>query len=646
MITELDNEYFTNMKNLSSIKYNKKIIDKMRNKKTSNEKLKKIFSDSNLNPISKSKEINNKKLRIKSQSSLREKIIYSDKKDMNNTTSMISKKLIVKNIIKNFYKKGFNKDDASSSLSTLIKTNTSFFNTSHFNFNTEKKKLTMNNFKTSIKNNRNKDNFEQQNFFTISFNKCINEYLQKNYLNKNFSSTKKFLEAIRIIRKEKIINKKINKDVIETKENETVEINNYEQLEFFIKNNQKYFLIYFEGLKFYIRELLNIKRREKDYLAELKFEIENLKRIITKKNMSIKTVKEKLNNLKEIKNFLIQVKFGKSLEQLSNEIKKEYGFLTPEKKERDKRKTEIIQKNVMSAEPLKRKVFSLNSKNKDNKRPSIKEKRLQIINKPLFENTEQFMSCFNFKTEKIKENLTLYWKNLSLTNKFREDYKNICFDNESYNKLYIPEEEKLLKALKYNKKRNKILNENLNNLIEINTTKQNYLINIAMKLKKILLNIESQLDIRKCIKEKNLEKFLRYQSDIFKNKQETLKYTKYMIKLIELVALGLIINRNKIKNNEKMKDMYKKVYAKIEQENIFNRYQHQLSLQAKKKEEINKKFFNKITKIQVLSSLKNGKKCVKEQIPDKILLKRKLEIKKAKQFLNKYEKERGLFSFS
>ena len=167
-----------------------------------------------------------------------------------------------------------------------------------------------------------------------------------------------------------------------------------------------------------------------------------------------------------------------------------------------------------------------------------------------------------------------------------------------------------------------------------------------MKLKKILLNIESQLDIRKCIKEKNLEKFLRYQSDIFKNKQETLKYTKYMIKLIELVALGLIINRNKIKNNEKMKDMYKKVYAKIEQENIFNRYQHQLSLQAKKKEEINKKFFNKITKIQVLSSLKNGKKCFKEQIPDKILLKRKLEIKKAKQFLNKYEKERGLFSFS
>ena len=141
MITELDNEYFTNMKNLSSIKYNKKIIDKMRNKKTSNEKLKKIFSDSNLNPISKSKEINNKKLRIKSQSSLREKIIYSDKKDMNNTTSMISKKLIVKNIIKNFYKKGFNKDDASSSLSTLIKTNTSFFNTSHFNFNTEKKKI-------------------------------------------------------------------------------------------------------------------------------------------------------------------------------------------------------------------------------------------------------------------------------------------------------------------------------------------------------------------------------------------------------------------------------------------------------------------------------------------------------------------------
>ena len=652
MITEIDNKFFMNMKNLSYAKYNNKIVDKMRNKKVSDEELfKKISSDSMINPKSKSKEIINKKLVVKPKSSLREKIIYSDRKEMNNTTSMFSKRLIIKDIVKNFYNKGANKDDTSTSLSTLIKTNTSFFNTSNFNFNTDRKKLTMINVKTIIKNNRKKENFKQQNSFTISFNKYINEYIQRNFLHKNNFSINKFLEAIRIMRKEKIINEEINKKLLDMKENETEEINKYEQFEFFIKNHQKYFLIYFEGLKQYLRELLNIKRKEQDYLAQLKFEKEDLKRIIIKKTMSIKTIKEKLVNMKELKKFLLQVKFGKSLEQLPKEIKEEYDFVTPEQKEKERRKkrrrtTGSIQKNIMMVDPFKRKIFSPGSKKKENNRHSIKEKRIQIINNPIFDNTEQFVSCYNFKTERIKQNLTLYWKNFSLTNEYKKDYRKICSDNERYKKLYLFEEEKLLRTLNFNKKRNIILQDNLKNLIETNKNKQKYLKNIAMKLKKILLNIESKIDKRKCIKEKNLEKFLKYQSEIFKNKEDTFINSNYMLKLIELIALKIVISGNKIKNDEKTKDFYKEAYAEIDQEKIKNRYKYQLSLDIKKEEEKNRNLFNKIAQKQILSTLKNGKKCYKERIPDKILLKRKLEIRKAKKLLNIYEKEEGLFSYS
>ena len=54
--------------------------------------------------------------------------------------------------------------------------------------------------------------------------------------------------------------------------------------------------------------------------------------------MSIKTIKEKLYNMKELKKFLLQVKFGKSLEKLPKEIKEEYDFVTPEQKEKERRK--------------------------------------------------------------------------------------------------------------------------------------------------------------------------------------------------------------------------------------------------------------------------------------------------------------------
>ena len=51
---------------------------------------------------------------------------------------------------------------------------------------------------------------------------------------------------------------------------------------------------------------------------------------------------------------MIQVRYGKSLEQLPNEIKKEYGFYTEQPKEKERRFSKIFPKNIMSSDAFKK----------------------------------------------------------------------------------------------------------------------------------------------------------------------------------------------------------------------------------------------------------------------------------------------------
>ena len=649
VITEIDNKILQNMKTLSFVKYRKKVFDKMRNHKDPNAHFKKIFSASIINP--KLKEIN-KKIRLKSKQSLRGKILSSDKKAMNNTSSMFSKKLILKNAVRSFYNKGLHKDDASTSLSTLIKTNTSFFTTSNFNFNSDRKKLSVSNITNpNINNNRNKINIDNPYFFTVSFDKYINDYLHDNKYFKNDSSCLNFLEEIRMMRKAKFINYKVTKEIIDLKDIQAEEINNYHRLEFEIENHHKFFSIYFKCLAHYLQELTNIKRREKDHLQELQYEKDNLKRIIMKQSITINNLKDKIVNLKELKKFLIQVKYGKSIEQLPDEIKNEYEFYQEQPKENEKEKerrfSKIFPKNILTSDTFKKKFFSMYSKKKPIvKKTSIKSKNKQINNKPIFEDPEEFMSCFNLKIERIKENLALYWKNKNSFNETKFKFEKILNENEEYMKNFLPEEERLLNIFDYQKKRNGILVEKLKYIKEMNRTEENSLKNIVLKLKKILLNIESQLDINAFITEKNLELFLLSQSDVFENIDETIKITKHILKIIEMVAEVLIINRNKFKNNKKLKEFYRKVNVEIERDNNYNRYKLQVSLALKKKEEKNKNVLHKIIKVRLGSVFKNRKRCYEEQIPEKILLKRKLSSKRGKKYLNRYEEENDLFTYT
>ena len=84
----------------------------------------------------------------------------------------------------------------------------------------------------------------------------------------------------------------------------------------------------------------------------------------------------------------------------------------------------------------------------------------------------------------------------------------------------------------------------------------------------------------------------------------------------------------------------------IERNNTYNRYKLKVSLALKKKEEKNKNVLHKIIKVRLGSVFQNRKRCYEERIPEKILLKRKLSSKREKEYLNKYEEEKDLFTYT
>ena len=165
-------------------------------------------------------------------------------------------------------------------------------------------------------------------------------------------------------------------------------------------------------------------------------------------------------------------------------------------------------------------------------------------------------------------------------------------------------------------------------------------------MQKILLNIESQLEIKELIYEKNLESFLLSQRDIFSNINGTSKLSTYILKIIEMVTEVLLINKNKIKKNKKLKDFYSKFNFEIERNNNYNRHKLQVSFGLKKTKEKNKKVLDRIYKIRLASVFNNRRRCLEEHIPEIILLKRKLESKKEAKYFIKYEEEKNLFTFT
>ena len=74
-----------------------------------------------------------------------------------------------------------------------------------------------------------------------------------------------------------------------------------------------------------------------------------------------------------------------------------------------------------------------------------------------------------------------------------------------------------------------------------------------------------------------------------------------------MISEVLIRNKNNFKNNERLKEYYRKVNFEIERSNNYDRYKMQLSFAAEKNEGKIKNILKRLTKVRIGSVLQNKK---------------------------------------
>ena len=501
LLSEIDSNISQNIKTLSFVKHKKKLLNKMRAKSTLSTLKKKFYSAS----LIKNTKDNNKKLISKSNSLIDNQLSSREPKIMNCTLPF-------------FYKKNYSSKisqiqrEESTSLSNLMKPNTTLFpsnNTTSFNFynNTDNKNKDLNN-ENIADNNKNNISFLNNNFnehknndfsFNLSFDGNTMIFLNKNI--NYFSSEKKinysskiFLEKTRIIRKAKIINDHCQNKARAINEMKEEEINNIQKIEFNHRKNKKLFYLYFKILNSYLNKLFDIKENENDKLSNLKLKKNNITRQIDKIKNSIISIKDKLNNLKEMKKFLLEVKFKKFLPEISPEIRKKYGFYEEKpKKPRTiaKKRLSFLQKMdlVRRKNNLPKKTLKI----KANFNPKVYSHNSDNI--PIFDEPEEFMYSINYLEDKLNENIIKYKTSRESVIDYKKNFDIINKDLDKDKNNFYQKENRLLNNLFFQKKRNNILSHKLDSLHASAINEKNNLIKIVLKLKEILLIINSKIKI-------------------------------------------------------------------------------------------------------------------------------------------------------
>ena len=275
-LTEINQKIIQNVKSISYVKYRKKVFNRIHSVKESPDNLKhKFFSVSFKNLKVKDKK---NKLILKT---VKHNIITPLIERNNHTTLIYSNRFKTKKSIHGFFNK--QRDDISTTRSSLIKTN----NSTNFNFNSSKRQLILKRDTNSTNNNNKSEKKYNKTFsldFNINFDKNINDFLKETRVYQHEDSFFKFNESIRLMRKAKYKNYLVSKHLKDLESIKIEEINSFKELELKYEVGQKMFIIYNDSLKHYLQELINIRRKELDYLSELQAEKESVIKVIEKKN--------------------------------------------------------------------------------------------------------------------------------------------------------------------------------------------------------------------------------------------------------------------------------------------------------------------------------------------------------------------------
>ena len=493
-----------------------------------------------------------------------------------NEKSLFKTKLNITNNCTNIYDTNYSlvKSDFSSS-EKIIKKAIDFRNLSNESLFKDKDK----NESTFLT-----DNKSQKILPSLNFNSGLNDYLRNNHLKINsYKSISNFMENNRIQRRFIFINKYCKSLVEEFEKNDF-----YDKL----KRNERKMEIIYKKYMIDFNNYLSFLEKTKDKEQIINGMLQRQKDILIG---NIKNLKEKIRNTNiaknkciDIKNFLYKVKGDNKndnnnnndtkndnndnnndiiITKKSEEINKYSNknvltnnsklFLTPIKIKKVVNSTIIKQSRNKSPKKVQIKqepknIDSLHFKSKDD--INIFEKKDKPINQFIFSTPEEFMNKYDEKLVKIKNFLNYYNKTINKINKLRK--YNIYEQTLSIDTTY---EEKLLSIIDSLKKENLVLKNKLNETKEIKTGKEFNVLTI--KLKKIILKINSYINISKKINLQNMEiNIEKFSSNSLGTKNEN---NLVLLKLLEKI-IDIILIKDRLYKEDNNK--YKKV--KSENDNI------------------------------------------------------------------------------
>ena len=328
-------------------------------------------------------------------------------------------------------------------------------------------------------------------------------------------------------------------------------------------------------------------------------------------------------------------------------MKKKYGFY----KEKAKRTKTIYSKRLSYLERMnniRRKnsiiVYPAKYSKKNINAVSSHIELEDIKNIPIFNYPEEFINSMNHLSEKLNENMIHYKTSREIVNNYKSKFDVINKDFNKYFNMYLLEEKKLLNNLNYQKRRNNILNLKLDLLNKYAINEENTLKKIVIKLKDILLTINTKIKIKYKFN-KIIWNSLISNNYNLEDINEAISKSYYILKLLEQIIEDLIYDKTKFKHDINLKEEYRKVYNEIEKDNNAKRYKLQISLAKKKLEERNNKIFEKNQKIRIGPIFRNKILLYEDKIRENPLAKKNLSYKKIK-LNNMYDESKEWLSFS
>ena len=257
---------------------------------------------------------------------------------------------------------------------------------------------------------------------------------------------------------------------------------------------------------------------------------------------------------------------------------------------------------------------------------------------------EEFIRTMNLISNTIYENILSYRTCCESLRKYKNDYDEV--NNEYNNQMnqFIPEEKKLLNKLNFEKNRNFFLNEKLKSIKIMILNEKNTLIKIVMKLKAIILDIDSKINIKNKKDMKLWNFVLTSKRKKYEDTNVAIKISSYILQIIEQFIGDLIQQDNEYKNNPQLKDDYRRIYNDNEKQNNYYRSKLKLSLEKKKLEERTKHLILKLTKDRI-GSLEKRKTNYENSIIKKKVLKEQLMKKRLEINNNRIDEQFKWFSF-